>query len=134
MILGSELDAQIAEKVFGWKKIYRKDYPDSGDWRGLDWMWDKNEGALYWTAQFAPKYSTDISIAWTVIEKLKETHPHLYFQLHENKGTGERYIAQFHDFNVEEQYQGQSNNVAHAICLAALKVCNGEDSLKNWRE
>ena len=53
---GREMDALVAEKVFG---IYRADFP------GV------NGESHFWTA--VERYSTEPSAAWQIVEKLRET-------------------------------------------------------------
>lgn len=57
---GRELDALVAEKVMGWRRL-----PDTPEW-GVPPDYTTG-GALGWRP-----YSTDIAAAWEVVEKLRE--------------------------------------------------------------
>ncbi len=106
---GKELDALVAEKVMGWKKLFKKDYPDSGDWRGLEWMWREREGFMYSEAQSTKPYSTNIAAAWEVVEKLRDDN----FKIQEH---GTHWKVHF-----GAAWRG-AETVPHAICLVALDV------------
>jgi hypothetical protein len=103
---GQELDVLIAEKIMAWKRIPIHSH-------GLTWMYDKREAHLYTEVQQPPKFSTDISAAWTVLEnicgvrKLGGKILKLTFD-----GT---YCCTFGDA------YAHAATAAHAICLAALK-------------
>ena len=65
MTAGREMDALIAEKVFGWAELWTD---------GKEYMmyppWEQNMGVGYDERYPVPHYSTDIAHAWEVIEKL----------------------------------------------------------------
>lgn len=69
---GRELDALIATKIFGWyfKKMPTGKMllpPDNDERKYFAAVWDENGIPGY-----LPEYSTDISAAWEVVEKLNE--------------------------------------------------------------
>jgi len=61
MKAGRELDALVAEKVMGWKKV---------KWLG-DYDWRDKDGEQPYTVR-AWNPSTDIVAAWQVVEKMEE--------------------------------------------------------------
>lgn len=116
MTPGRELDALIAEKVFGWKleehcglkRMVWKGPPD------YDVTWLENP----------PAYSTSIADAWLVVEKLRElgfyycvgnllSEPVMGITESNTAGFGRR-------SDLFETVAGES--AAHAICLAALST------------
>lgn len=63
MNAGHELDALVAEKVMGWKKVQSEDDP-------AGWCWLAPHGSTRAsTTKSIPFYSTDIAAAWEVLEK-----------------------------------------------------------------
>ncbi len=115
---GRGLDKLIAEKVMGWTEIKTEVIPETGwDLYGVN---SKGEGDF-----LIPDYSTDISAAWEVVEKLISIGYMVDIQTH----------TRFHQVQLEklvgetdsggiwqggESIEGQS--APHAICLAALKA------------
>lgn len=77
MNAGRELDAVVAEKVMGWKRVVvPKDY--DGLNAGVTLL-PSTSIAIGWAPKgayqlwhFCPLYSTDIAATWRVVEKLKE--------------------------------------------------------------
>lgn len=74
---GRELDAMIAEKVFGWSAF------DRSPWRGEFAFADitlvrpgrpqpRSIADVFANVQAPPKYSTDIASAFSVVEKMRE--------------------------------------------------------------
>lgn len=120
MQAGRELDALVAEKVMGWKKIYRKAHSSAvGDWHGLEWMWDKREGALWQEAQSCPHYSTDIAAAFTITKKTCNTWAMFWHDAYAQwqvKCDHQRRTAE------DCRYEGRGHELSLAICLAALKA------------
>lgn len=117
---GRELDALVAEKVMGWRKISHP-YPYS------DLTWINSEGATARPGGI-PQYSTDIAAAWVVVEHLKNS-------LNGNEWTGEFNLFfngceyecwwSFSRKTEEGLYEtskeaGVAETAPHAICLAAL--------------
>lgn len=120
---GRELDALIAEKVF---EGYILDYNNYGNF--LVAFKTDSEGIAIW--EDLPNYSTDISAAWQVVEKLKDT-------LDGNKWTGEfnlfyngqdyecwwSFSRQTEDGLYETSKEaGVADTAPLAICLASLKA------------
>lgn len=62
-----------------------------------------------------PYYSTDISAAWDVFEKLKHLHPHINYN-----DTETQYRVEF--VNRDKETVAYADTAPHAICLAALKA------------
>jgi hypothetical protein len=112
---GRELDALIAENVFGWL-VNRSDnhwhtVGETGRERhiliGRDCCADKYDGGA-----FCP--SANIADAWRVVEKLRGD-----FHMHRTPGNG--YACEFapREFLRSVAY---ADTAPHAICLAALKA------------
>jgi len=104
---GRELDALVAEKVMGWKKLN-----DTGlSWRSPD------EGFSN-----LPYFSTDISAAWQVVEKMRETR---WIEVH---STIDGEWAAFYtpigttDMNQAIHEYAKASTAPLAICRAALKA------------
>ncbi len=101
---GTKLDALVAEKVMAWKprRVKRIGYGQHDD------------QFVYYTNSPRPKYSTEISAAWMVFEKLGRavistcgygTHP---------------WVVTYWEGGVDFHCAGTT--APHAICLAALKA------------
>lgn len=127
---GRELDALIAERVFGWigcdptVKWGKWKYGDPGDmWTEIEEPWCRGHGRPPWSGNLEPypRYSEDIAAAWEVVEKLTTTTKQ-WFHLEQHSvgcavsfatvGAGDR------DFEVK----AEAETAAHAICLAALEA------------
>jgi len=113
---GRELDALVAEKVMGWKKIK----PPNPSFK-LTWMWDRLEGALIEDAQLTPRYSTDIAAAWEVVGK--------FFKDGKQTAVLSRPWLIPPDYYAWIQYGKRcpGESAPHAICLAALKAVEKSD-------
>ncbi len=117
---GPELDALVAEKVMGWKS--RKSV-------GLathegDNLWIRPDNC----AAGLRVYSTDISAAWEVVEKIKSIIKRNFF--FELLYTPERphWYAVFSSTKPERRYSADGRTAPHAICLAALKAFGAIDA------
>lgn len=143
---GRELDALIAEKVMGWKRLtyaqnfYKRD-PDShkyhDDYRLTMW-WHSDILNQYGTfeemalaedsdcfscQQVDPAFSpsTDMADAWEVVSRLKDKHE--FFELWSHSGKW------WCGFGVKGKASvNEIETAAHAICLAALKAVGHEAS------
>lgn len=124
MKAGRELDAVVAEKVMGWKRVVvPKDYDGlnagvtllSPTATAIEWA---PKGA-YQLWHFCPLYSTDIAAAWRVVEKLIEP-------------TIERHGSRWSVTCLREAPQDtrwievDADTAPLAICLAALKAVDVE--------
>lgn len=138
---GDELDALVAEKIFGCKVLRatdeglsQKEYEHLRRWgpkcgcEGLShdfWIGDE--------CSFPAPYSADIAAAWEVVEKMRSPGSHRdCFSLYSPTDTVDDWYACFdrkwHGRSLEsvgpdaylEFESGES--AAHAICLAALKA------------
>ncbi len=91
---GRELDALIAEEVMGDKRL----------------------------PAVRPGYSTNISSAWRVVERLRDLHPDGWVNLMVGVGDGWHVSV-----STGDQERGANASTApHAICLAALAVLEEE--------
>jgi len=100
---GRELDALIAERVMGGRKI-----DDPGKPFGLGG---------------APHYSTDIAAAWEVVERLCELWPET--TISHDKPINEWFVSS--EPEIGPTTVGASGDTApHAIALAALKAVGNE--------
>ncbi len=104
---GRELDALVAEKVMGYETVY--------------------SGANYYverTYSPVPLYSTDISAAWEVVEKLAcmKDEVNVFYDC------GAWFCNTGVDANGEWSIErsGSCATAPHAICLAALKAVGYE--------
>lgn len=89
---GRKLDTLVAEKIFNLKVDH-------------DTFNEITHEEYYYPVE---EYSTDISAAWTVVEKLKDN-----FKMH--------YIDNRYWVSINENIE-EAETAAHAICLAALKA------------
>jgi len=127
---GRELDALVAEKVFGAKKITQ-------DARGLlradidlytpccPCMEDRMSREDF---RDVPEYSTDIAIAWEVVEKLRSI-PGMDLDV---SWDGGRWLVNLGIYRKDERgylnldydsvQEEEGETAPHAICLAALKA------------
>lgn len=134
-----EIDALIAEKVMGWKWVKRTDLNRD----------PKHPGFTSWTRYLAkeplaewqvlaetelpiesnlgvgiPEYSTDISAAWLVVEKIKNIGTR-GFQMNYEKNIWWVGCVNHGDNGERELYShqhGEAETLPLAICLAALKA------------
>jgi hypothetical protein len=103
MEAGRRLDAEIAEKIMGWRNFHTHHFDGM-----LTGTTPRDEA---WTE--VPFYSTDIAAAWQVVEKLQ------YYDAHYQQG--------HHFWRFITPEWGRIEYSAHtsapmAICLAALKA------------
>lgn len=128
---GPELDALIAEKVMATRYKVGSFVPLNTTVESVygEYMGGFVEGGNI------PPYSTDMSAAWEVVEKLS-THP-LHFTVCIEKScnqkkftvwfvpphteTGKRLLI-VDEMDKAEKIRDEAMSVAHAICLAALKA------------
>lgn len=113
MTPGRELDALIAEKVMGFKVESQEEHA----WgiRPLQKVivhYIKDCGEL-------PAYSTDISAAWEVLERINSINSNLVM-IPSTNTIGEDGEMDPHDYGYNWFVDGIT--MPHAICLAALKV------------
>jgi hypothetical protein len=111
MKIGRELDALVAEKIFGAKLIANPFGTDPHcDFPGR--QLGKEFGKL-------PKFSTDIAAAWEVLEALKKRGAmvHVHF-------TESQWMASWRKHNDPPSLviSAFAKTAPHAICLAALKA------------
>lgn len=106
---GRELDALIAEKVFGIKIYPGKDYYYTGD----------EDGGIFPAPLL--EYSTSIADAWEVVEKLKQKEPIIQYDAELNC-----WHAGFKDRPDHYFMELSKDSAPHAICLVALKACEVE--------
>jgi len=119
MEAGKQLDALVAEKIFGYK-VFRRDYVD-----GARFFFEDTDGAPTYLYM---NYSTDIAAAWEVVEKLRELNNGsvLEFRL---TWSGKEYGIPGFVFRIWESdlphvdlLPFEAKTAPHAICLAALKA------------
>lgn len=104
----SSVNVAVAENVFGWKRQRQEKHPQG---------WRDERGFHYLDAR---PWSTDLSAAWEIVERLSPTKP---FELTD--------VGSFNpgmDFSVDrwqatfgEVYSVTAPTVPLAICLAALE-------------
>ncbi len=115
---GRELDALVAEKVMGITREQMDRYKNLPSYAA------SYDGAV----EEPRRYSTDITSAWSVVEKLQSSNPYwdetgkeafLAFQMSPAWGVeGACWMVNFGDSTTLEF----GKTAPHAICLAALKA------------
>lgn len=145
MQAGRELDALVAKKVMGLEDIYKDPHPSFGDGLRYRACAEANiptiSGTYYESGTRAiPKYSTDLSAAWTVVEKMYELGNAFCI---ERAHRADKWTVHFipkappprrHDCDhgfvtfIEdmERISDEAESLPHAICLTALRVL-GQD-------
>lgn len=115
---GRELDALIAQKVFGFKLI---DQAQLG--RKDKWYWHGEATVL------VPPYSSHIVAAWQVVEKLKIIKAPDYTDELNDMPIFVRFLpyegkweAGWARSYYQQAYLCEADTAPHAICLAALKA------------
>lgn len=115
-----QLDALIAERVMEWKYVrlagppwdYYGQEPDRGD-----------------TNYDVPHYSTDIAVAWQVVETLaaKQIYVSNLYLLLENV-----WVCEFHNraHGKSDEWRACANTPMSAICRAAIMYATGMDALQ----
>lgn len=125
---GRELDALIAEEVMGWHE-----YKDANPKAPLNNQGDLNDhpcetcGSVY--GHGIKPYSTDISAAWEVAQKIKDMDDETKFIIHLSQTKHNECEVEI-TYWIEEngdRYMGGpffvlGDTAPHAICLAALSA------------
>ena len=111
---GRELDALVAEKIFG-AKLIRSAFHENNEVISCDFP-DRRLGQGF---DQLPKFSTDIAAAWEVMEKFESVNrvERRYYPTHWWCELG----ADIYSF------EAIGDTAPHAICLAALKAVGGLD-------
>lgn len=118
MKAGRELDALVAEKVFGLPKKYN--YPDSSLCvPRTPTLAEVSRG--FRDLSGTPCYSTDITAAWLVVEKMHFHYTYLTLQV-----IAVRVGAKFDGTHFPEMDMIWADTAPLAICKAALKACGVE--------
>jgi len=107
---GRELDALVAEKVMGWKKVMFHGLPI--------WSNPKHQGypiIIPAGSNIHPPYSTDIGAAWEVVQSIKSMSSEPYAD------PWNRFCIEFADLN--DDFGAALWNVnPKTICMAALET------------
>ena len=111
---GRDLDALIAEKVFGWKRID----PELFGWHDHDGDYMKKICDV-------PFYSTSIEAAWEVVNNFESREYDVQLILSHGEQVKCR-IGKMIDILFNSSGFVYSDTAPHAICLAALKAVEGE--------
>lgn len=119
---GRELDVEVAEKVMGWKEVSLID----GGVPGTRMM---GRPPLEPTHIYGvPYYSTEITDAWEIVEKLKKKN--YTFKLEENSSgwVARFYLTQYIQGNNHtiQAARANSDSAPLAISLAALKAVSND--------
>ena len=124
-----ELDALVAEKVMGYRAAEVTAHA-CGPW-GEDVQY-KTQGWVYDGKDFSflPEFSTDITAAWQVVEKLRGR---FLFQLFTTGEPGDEFACEFYTKVIVnsghrrgDTFHHYSESAPHAISLAALKAVGHE--------
>mgnify|MGYP001600886613 CR=1 FL=1 len=122
MEAGREMDALIAEKVMGWKRINTPPRWECKADYGLEREWGKDDPFCPKCMEW-PEYSTDISVAWQVVEEFAHQSA--------NKTAAELGMSYFSLSAYPNRWWscriGKESSDAPtaplAICRAALRAC-----------
>jgi hypothetical protein len=108
--MSRDLDAAIAEKLFGWKHILRAPAATVGEnsslWHGIS---PEERGG------YVPHYSSDIGAAWSVVEHMQSLGWH--YEIFDFDDLTE---VVFHHDQVDGPASRRAATVTEAICLAAI--------------
>lgn len=100
-----EIDALVAEKVMGGKLTELRDY--------VTWQQSKKLYSI-------PNYSTDMTVAWAIVEKFKNTGDYkIVISAYPKDGLWT--IKAYHRDGYNKSCSTSAKTLPHAICLAALK-------------
>ena len=130
MEAGQKLDALVAEKVMGWAITHRghRVMPGPGGIHGGREMrgFTGSVDARTWISQVCPDYSTDISAAWEVVEKLKERHGVTLSGGPNDEGGCEGWVCSVKAFGYrrfqDQEWNAHADTAPLAICKAALQA------------
>mgnify|MGYP001571535769 CR=1 FL=1 len=115
---GRELDALVAEKVMGWKHYAPAAVQEV-------WYPPNLHPSNNVLGHSIPHYSTDIAVAWQVVEHLKNKL-HLQVILHWAGDECPKWLCNlradgYRSFQ-DQEWQVEADTAPLAICLAALKA------------
>lgn len=116
MPAGRELDALVAEKVMGWKQCSMEGVRIKTCY-GKPPEFGRNDGRVR-----IPGYSTDISAAWEVVEKVKQMN--WFFILSDNLFPDKWEASLFWDPN-GTMIEARAETAPEAICKASLLAVMG---------
>jgi hypothetical protein len=111
---GKQLDALIAEKVFGWRRVEGPKFDEDESYRAYP---PRGKISLWF---FTRNWSTDISLAWQIVEALTIRG----FEV-EIKNVDAIHLVGRQWYVEIRGWEAWANTAPHAICLAALKAVGG---------
>lgn len=114
-----EIDTLIAEKVFNWELMTDTSMVKAGF---LTYKRMSRALVMDWQETLIPEFSTDISAAWQVVEKLKELGYSFDAGSWEHVGDGNDWCVEFEHQSELIEHRGLAPAFPMAICLAALKA------------
>lgn len=125
MPAGQEMDALIAEKIFGWRYLTAEEANIVRVFATQDRHWMVEPHAARFTFMLSPEngirppgeWSSRIDNAWVIVEKLKGQG---YAVVVEAIGDGGWHAGFYRGDRLEHEVQGET--AALAICRAALKI------------
>jgi hypothetical protein len=120
MKAGKELDALVAEKVFGWKRLPMTLANGQPSYRLV------SPGHSAEPADPVPNYSTNPAAAWSVVEKMWDFGFNMVRGKKANEGAGFTYDAAVYDKNQKCLAQAVVDTEPLATCLAALNAVAAE--------
>ena len=133
MVAGRELNALVAEEIFESPEVVpyipTKSGPElmayhRGELMSGDGIWRQGDQSSTDSSWVPKPFSTDISAAWEVWEKLIEDgwYPDL-ITTYSHATQGQRYTCQMHHADIQDApHHAVADTAPHAICLAALKA------------
>lgn len=116
----TDIDKQVAEQVMGWTNVGRHDYKKENCGCGknhiefVDYRLPPKE-KFHYRRKTIPKYSTNISDAWLVVEKMRELNYTITI-----KSYRDDWCCCF--AMMQNDYYGYNELLTLAICKAALQA------------
>lgn len=129
MQAGRELDAMVAEKVMGWKRMRWCDWKQD-ERTSLTYSWHDVDGKMVKLAENSDDYedprpawspSTSIADAWEVVEKLSGREK-LPMRVQIDNGYDKPWVVTISSWKTGQEWHGESESLPLAICRAALKA------------
>lgn len=118
MLAGRELDALIAEKVMG--HIISEDRVFAQTYGFTDPRVETSQDRML--RRVLANYSTDISAAWGVVEKIGLN---IILESESNIESNEAWCCNFWNYSTD-RIRARGQSAPHAICLAALEAVGVE--------
>ena len=124
----AELDARIANKIFGWKdfRIIAGTHEPLARAFGRPPDGPKSMRGEVMECE-VPHYSTDMTTAWKIVNNFFETD-NWNFEIVSDQGELNCWVAEFSRLPSGKKYLGEADTPSVAICIAALKAAEGSET------